>query len=48
MGEVLRELKQRKIGTKDFQLTSGGLAFLLKLIDKDIISAKTTKKVFKV
>lgn len=46
-GEVLRELKQRKIEIKDFKLTSEDLADLLKLIDKDLISTKIAKEVFK-
>ncbi|MGB2697763.1 MAG: hypothetical protein WBD28_07890 [Candidatus Zixiibacteriota bacterium] len=47
MSEVLRELKQRKIGIKDFKLTSEGLTDLLQLIDENLISTKIAREVFR-
>ena len=47
MGEVLRELKQRKIKINDFRLTSEDLADLLKLIDENLISTRIAREVFK-
>lgn len=47
MGEVLRELKQRKIEIKDFKLTPQDLADLLKLVDGGLISGKMAKDIFR-
>lgn len=47
MGEVLRELKQRKIEIKDFKLTPEDLADLLKLVDGGLISGKMAKDIFR-
>ncbi len=46
MGEVLRELKERKIEIKDFKITPTNLTDLLKQIDEDTISGKMAKEVF--
>ena len=47
LGEVLRELKQRKIEIKDFKLTPQDLADLLKLVDGGLISGKIAKDIFR-
>lgn len=46
MGEVLRELNERKIEIKDFKINPGDLADLLKQIDEGTISAKMAKEIF--
>jgi aspartyl-tRNA(Asn)/glutamyl-tRNA(Gln) amidotransferase subunit B len=46
MGQVLRELKERKIEIKEFLVNPGNLAGLLKEIDKKTISGKMAKEIF--
>jgi aspartyl-tRNA(Asn)/glutamyl-tRNA(Gln) amidotransferase subunit B len=46
MGEVLRELNERKTEIKDFKISPENLADLLKQIDEGTISAKMAKKIF--
>jgi len=46
MGEVLRELKERKIGIKNFKIAPTDLTDLLRLIDEGIISGKMAKEIF--
>ena len=46
MGEVLRELNERKIEIKDFKITPTNLTDLLKQIDEGTISAKMAKEIF--
>lgn len=46
MGEVLRELKEKKIEITDLKLTPQHLADLLELVDKGLISGKIAKDVF--
>jgi aspartyl-tRNA(Asn)/glutamyl-tRNA(Gln) amidotransferase subunit B len=46
MTEILRELNQRKIEIRDFEVTSGDLAGLLRAIDQGTISGKMAKEVF--
>ena len=46
MGEVLRELNERKIEIKDFKITPINLTDLLKQIDKGTISGKMAKEIF--
>jgi aspartyl-tRNA(Asn)/glutamyl-tRNA(Gln) amidotransferase subunit B len=46
MGEVLRELNERKIEIKDFKINPGDLAGLLEQIDQGTISGKMAKDVF--
>lgn len=47
MGEVLRELKEKKIKIENFVLDPKGLADLLMQIDEGIISGKIAKEIFK-
>ncbi|MFQ6003022.1 MAG: Asp-tRNA(Asn)/Glu-tRNA(Gln) amidotransferase subunit GatB, partial [Candidatus Zixiibacteriota bacterium] len=46
MGEVFRELNERKSKIKDFKIAPGDLADLLKQIDEGTISGKMAKEVF--
>jgi len=46
MGEVLRELNERKIEIKDFKITPTNLTGLLTQIDEGTISGKMAKEVF--
>jgi aspartyl-tRNA(Asn)/glutamyl-tRNA(Gln) amidotransferase subunit B len=46
MGEVLRELNERKIEIKDFKITPTNLTDLLKQIDEGTISGKMAKEIF--
>jgi aspartyl-tRNA(Asn)/glutamyl-tRNA(Gln) amidotransferase subunit B len=46
MGEVLRELNERKIEITDFKITPGNLTGLLKQMDEGTISGKMAKEVF--
>lgn len=46
MGEVLRELKERKISVSEFKITPEKLANLLKPIDSGLISGTIAKQVF--
>jgi aspartyl-tRNA(Asn)/glutamyl-tRNA(Gln) amidotransferase subunit B len=47
LGEILRELKEKKIEITDFKLTPQDLVNLLKLVDEGLISGKIAKNVFK-
>jgi len=46
MGEVLRELKERKIETTEFRINPKNLAGLLREIEKGTISGKMAKEIF--
>ncbi len=46
MGEVLRELKERKIEIKNFKIAPTDLTDLLKQIDEGTISGKMAKEIF--
>jgi aspartyl-tRNA(Asn)/glutamyl-tRNA(Gln) amidotransferase subunit B len=46
MGEVLRELNERKIEVKGFQISPKNLAGLLREIEKGTISGKMAKEIF--
>jgi len=46
MGEVLRELKERKIAITDFRVNPEKLACLLREIDKRTVSGKMAKEIF--
>lgn len=46
MGEVLRELKERKISIREFQIPPDHLVSLLEQIDRGVISGKMAKEVF--
>jgi len=46
MGEVLREVKERRIKISDFKVKPQELAFLLKKIEEGVISGKMAKEIF--